>query len=209
MKNGYEQTYDTIAPRLAGCDFSDAARRLGFTLASNDTLSIAFLGRTYEVTHQGIRPADGREVNVNILSVLVYYTISKGSCEPGRDFHLMHNFTHGLVTSNNPDSDWMIEPLRKEFGEDHQKFHEAALELGMEYVGSRVDGEHTWYYPLLPKIPVKVVYYEADDEFSCEVRIFYDKTVLQFIDFEPLAVLNGCFVGALAEIGKKNRNHVS
>jgi hypothetical protein len=29
MKNGYEQTYDVIAPRLVECDFSDAARRLG------------------------------------------------------------------------------------------------------------------------------------------------------------------------------------
>jgi hypothetical protein len=76
----------------------------------------------------------------------------------------------------------------------------------MEYAGSRVAGEYTWYYSLLPKIPIKVVYYEADDEFPCEVRIYYDKTVLQFIDFEPLAVLNGCFVGTLAAIGKKERS---
>jgi hypothetical protein len=115
----------------------------------------------------------------------------------------MHYFTHGLFTSNNSGFDWMIEPLRKEFGTDYQKFHEAALELGMEYAGSRVAGEYTWYYSLLPKIPIKVVYYEADDEFPCEIRIYYDKTVLEFIDFEPLAILNGCFVGALAAIGKK------
>jgi hypothetical protein len=203
MKNGYEQTYDVIVPRLAECDFPDAARRLGFTLVSMDTLSIDFLGRTYEVTHKGIRPMDAREVNVNILSVLVYYTISKGSCLPSRDFCLMHTFTHGLFTSSNSGSDWMVEPLRREFGGDYQKFHKAALELGMEYAGSRVGGEYTWYYSLLPKIPVKVMYYEADDEFPCEIRIFYDKTVLQFIDFEPLAVLNGCFVGALATIGKR------
>jgi hypothetical protein len=204
MKNGYEQTYDVIAPRLMECDFPDAAQRLGFTLTAEDTLSIAFLGRTYEVTHHGVRPVDDGTVNVNILSVLVYYTISKGSCVPMRDFHLMHNFTHGLFTSSNSGSEWIIEPLRKEFGADYQKFHEAALELGMEYAGSRVAGEYTWYYSLLPKIPIKVVYYEADDEFPCEVRR-PDKTVLQFIDFEPLAVLNGCFVGALAAIGKKER----
>jgi hypothetical protein len=36
MKNGYEQTYDVIVPRLMECDFSDAVQRLGFTLATED-----------------------------------------------------------------------------------------------------------------------------------------------------------------------------
>ncbi|MDR3161466.1 MAG: DUF3786 domain-containing protein [Spirochaetaceae bacterium] len=59
---------------------------------------------------------------------------------------------------------------------------------------------------LLPRMPVKVVHYEADEEFPCEVKIFYDKTALNFLDFEPLAVLNGCFINALAGKAGFTRN---
>jgi hypothetical protein len=111
----------------------------------------------------------------------------------------MHDFTHGLFTSNN--SDWMVESLRKEFGVDYQKFHEAALELGMEWAAGlpvNILGTTRCYLRSLSR-------WWADDAFLCEVRIYYDKTVLEFIDFEPLAVLNGCFVASLAAIGKKER----
>lgn len=198
MKNGYEKTYEVVVPRLKGCDFPDAARRLGFDLIAKNTLSINFLGRTFEITQAGVRPLDGRDVSVNILSVLVYYTISKGDCEPLNDFCLLHYFSQGLFSNNGTGAEWMTAPLRRKFGDDYQKFCAAATALGLVYEGSRVRGEYTWAYHLLPKMPIKVIYYEADDEFPGDVKILYDKTALNFLDFEPLAVLNGCFISTLA-----------
>jgi hypothetical protein len=205
MANGYEQTYEAVRPRLRECAFADAAGRLGFTLVSEDLLSIDFLGRTYEITREGVRPADGRPVNVNILSVLVYYAISPGTASPLYDFTLMHNFSQGLFTGARPGDNWMAAPLIREFGGDYAAFAAAAGELGMVYGGARAGGEHTWDYLLLPRMPVRAVCYEADDEFPWDVKIFYDKTALNFLDFEPLAVLNGCFINALASVGKDRR----
>jgi hypothetical protein len=194
--NGYEQTYEVIVPRLRECDFSDAARRLGFELPSKDRLIINFLGRTYMITKNGVSPLDGSSVNVNILSVLVYYAISQGKGEPLYDFTMLHNFSRGLFSHGG--ADWMTAPLRKAFGGGHSQFRKAALALGMVFQGSEKSGEYPWLYQLLPKIPVRVVYYQGDDEFPCGVDIFYDKTAPLFLDFEPLAVLNGCFISALA-----------
>jgi hypothetical protein len=73
----------------------------------------------------------------------------------------------------------------------------------MIYEGSRAAGEHAWQRRLLPKIPVLIKYFEADDEFPCDIKIYYDKTVAEFLDFEPLAVLNGCFVSALAAAARR------
>lgn len=206
MTTGYEQTYACIVPRLQTCNFPAAAEHLGFTLVSADTLSIDFLGRTYIITKEGVRPVDGREVQVNILSVLVYYTISQGAGEPLYDFCLMHHFSQGLCTHNAPEPDWQTEPLRKEFGPSYRHFADTVTKLGLRYEGSRAPGEYTWKYRLLPKIPIKVVYYAEDEEFPWDIKIFYDKTAISFLNFEPLAVLNGCFIHRLVSLGKARRN---
>jgi hypothetical protein len=199
VPNGYEKTYETIAPRLRDLDFPYAALRLGFDLIDKYRMSIDFLGRTYELDREGVRPADGEKVNVNFLSVLVYYAVSKGGTEPLHDFALLNSFSGGLFSggSTSGGSGWMVEPIRKAFGGDYERFCRAARDLGMIYEGSRVTAEHTWQYRLLPKIPVLVKYFEADDEFPSDVKIYYDKTVPEYLDFEPLAVLNGCLVAAI------------
>jgi hypothetical protein len=197
MANGYEKTYEAIAPRLRDLDFPYAALRLGFDLIDKYCMSIDFLGRKYELDREGVRPVDGKKVNVNFLSVLVYYAVSKGNSEPLYDFALLNSFTGGLFSGGSSDSRWIVEPIRKACGGDYEKFRRAARDLGMIYEGSRVTAEHTWQYRLLPKIPVLIKYFEADDEFPWDIKIYYDKTVPEYLDFEPLAVLNGCLVAAV------------
>jgi hypothetical protein len=197
MKNGYEKTYEVIAPRLRDVEFPYAALRLGFDLIDKYRMAIDFLGRKFEISREGVRPVDGEPVNVNFRSVLVYYAISKGDTEPLYDFALLNTFTGSLNTGGGDRSNWMVEPLRKACGDSYEKFRQAARDMGMTYEGSRMGGEHTWQYRLLPKIPVLIKYFEADDEFPCDIKIYYDKTVPEFLEFEPLAVLNGCLVSAI------------
>jgi hypothetical protein len=194
--NGYEKTYQAVAARLRDLEFPYAAKRLGFDLIDRYTMSIDFLGRTWALDRGGVRPVDGQAAEVNVLSVLACYAVSRGSTEPLYDFALPGAFTGSLLSSGSPDASWMIEPLRKVCGA-YETFRRAARNLGMIYEGSRVPGEHAWQYRLLPKIPALVKYFEADEEFPCDIKIYYDKTVTEFLDFEPLAVLNGCFVSAL------------
>jgi hypothetical protein len=193
--NGYEKTYEAVAARLRTLEFPYAEKRLGFDLIDRYTMSIDFLGRKYTLSRDGVRPVDGKNANVNALSVLAYYALSPSSAEPLYEFALLNTFTGGLVSGG--DSDWMVAPLLRVCG-DHEKFRRIARDMGMVYEGRRVPGEHAWQYRLLPKIPVMIRYFEADDEFPCDIKIYYDKTVPEFLDFEPLAVLTSCLVSALA-----------
>jgi hypothetical protein len=204
MANGYEKTYEAVLPRLKNRVFPEIALRLGFDLLTQHSLGLDFLGRPYVIGPGGVEPADGKDVHVNIKSVLVYYAVSRGRGEPLGEYCLLHYFSRGLFTGAAPAPDWMTSPLRKKYAGDYKSFALAARGLGMEEAGggkpdvqARHD-THTWQYRLLPKIPVRVVYYEADDEFPCDIQIRYDKTAITFLDFEPLAVLTGCFINALA-----------
>jgi len=90
----------------------------------------------------------------------------------------------------------MNTPLERYFGNDYVKFSEAAVKLGGIEEESQV-GKHLWKFNVLPKIPLEIVFYEADEEFPVNIQIMLDKTALKFLEFECLAFMVGCFVGTL------------
>jgi hypothetical protein len=57
-----------------------------------------------------------------------------------------------------------------------------------------------WLYWLLPKMPVEIYYYDADEEYPCMVKFKYDKTALTFVPFETLVVMNSCLIKEIIAI---------
>jgi len=72
--------------------------------------------------------------------------------------------------------------------------------LGAEYEGEVRNGEHLWTFYVLPKIPIQVIYYEADDEFPCDIKVKFDGGAGRFFDFETLAFLYGSFIHELVKL---------
>jgi hypothetical protein len=200
--NGYEKTYELVRPLLKDADFAGAIRRLGFAPLGPDRLGIEFLGRRYEITREGVFPADEKPARANVLSVLVYYAVSKGSApaeNAPEEFALLHYFTGPHFSAGGVTAGWMTRPLVETYKDDYPKFAARAERFGMLYEGSPRNGEHSWRCRVLPRIPLRLVYREADEEYPCEFRIYYEKRAGGFLEFEQLAFLTGCFVHALAE----------
>ncbi|MDR0685026.1 MAG: DUF3786 domain-containing protein [Spirochaetaceae bacterium] len=213
MGKGHAQTYDWVVKLLGDCNFDDAARRLGFDRTADGGLAIDFLGRRYRITKDGIEPPvpeDTRDgvFEFNVRSVLGYYALSDGNREPLMDFYPLNHFSHGVFSGAGKDgSDWSTKPLREAIGGDYKKFCAAAEKLGLVFEETRGEGKYAWSYRLLPKLPVKIVYYEGDDEFPSDIKVLYDKTAPLFFKFEPLAVLHTCFIHSLADAAGNNENH--
>lgn len=49
--------------------------------------------------------------------------------------------------------------------------------------------EHAWHIMLLPKVPVIVLYWPAEEEFSSKVRVLFDSTADRFLDVESIMFL--------------------
>jgi hypothetical protein len=204
MKNGSEQTYEWVIKLLQDCDFDESAKRLGLTLLSENKIESGFLGRKYIVAKDGIELAENRfnwsyktkENEYNLKSVLGYYVLSKADTEPLNDFCPLAHFSSGIFDKHG--DDYANDPLTKAYGNDYGKFRAAAERLGMMFEKEKSPGQYVWQYGLLPKIPVKLVYYEGDDEYPSKIQILLDKTAILFYKFEPLAVLHACLTHALA-----------
>ncbi len=201
MQGGYDAIYRGLVGRLAECDFRESAQRLGLEYA-NGQIRVRFLMREYVITRDGVEPLDGQLVNVNNLSVLLYYVLSQGHGEPENlyiPFQSIPRLTGGLNTLTR----LMNAPLESYFGEDYQKFRDAALRLGgMEEESGR--GKHVWKLYVLPKIPMKIIFYEADEDFPVDIQIMLDNTAIQFLEFECLAFLVGCVVRSLIKTAQHN-----
>jgi hypothetical protein len=196
MKEGYDAIYTKLISKLAECDFQESAARLGLDYADGG-VHVSFLKRTYRIALDGVEPFDGQPVNVNNRSVLLYYILSKGQGDP-EDAFIPFESIPRMISGLNAQQRLMNTPLERYFGNDYVKFSEAAVRLdGIEEESQ--GSKHVWQFSVLPKIPLQVVFYEADDEFPVGVQIMLDRTAIQFLEFECLAFMVGCFVRALME----------
>lgn len=193
---GYDSIYLGLVSRLPGCDFQEAAGRLGLRYVDGG-IQASFLKRDYRITVDGAEPLDGQPVNVNNRSVLLYYLLSRGSGDPEYRFVLFESLP-GMVGGLHTELRLMNRPLERCFRNDYARFRAAALKLG-GVVEEAWEGKHVWDFAVLPKIPLRVVFYEADDEFPANIQIMLDQTALRFLEFECLAFLVGCFVHALTK----------
>ena len=194
MKGGYDSIYLELITKLSECDFQESADRLGLEYVDGG-VQVYFLKRKYRITLEGVEPLDGQPVNVNNRSVLLYYLLSKGQGDPENSYVLFESIVR-MISGLNAQNRLMNTPLERYFGHDYAKFSEAALKLGGIEEESK-GGKLLWRFNVLPKIPLKIIFYEADDEFPVDIQIMLDKTALRFLEFECLAFMVGCFVRAL------------
>jgi len=194
MSNGYEHIYQAIVHKLDGCDFDEAAQRLGLTQPVNGIIKTVFLGREYEIAPTGITASDGLPTDPNFRSTLIYYVTSKGNAEPAYAYKLLRSFVSTPLGGF--DVSWQTDPLVRKFGNDYVGFCHALKSIGAVPEKSPKRSEYVWSYRILPKIPMQIIYIEADDEFPCEINLKLDNNADTFMEFEQLAFLCGCFVKA-------------
>jgi hypothetical protein len=208
MERGYEKTYNWVINLLKNCDFSDSAKRLGLEQISENILLINFFDRTYKISKEDIElieqktiwTVDSEGYEFDLKSVLGYYVLSEANVEPIYEFCTLAQFSGGvfmesLVAHKN-------NRFMDIFGTTSEKFEETMKLLGMECENGNRDGKYSWNYKILPKMPIKFIFYEGDDEFPSKMTILYDKTAIKIYKFEPLAILNVSIFETILSVGK-------
>jgi hypothetical protein len=204
LHGGYDSIYRGLVARLPGCDLREAADRLGLDYVEG-SVRVGFLGKSYRITPDGVHCDDGRPTTVNTLSVLLYYLLSEGRGDPEGSYVLVEAIPR-MVGMLGAQSRSLSAPLERQFADSYGAFSAAATKLGGIEEEPRV-GTHLWKFTVLPKIPVKLAFEEADDDFPVSVQIMLDRTAIQFLEFECLAFMVGCLVRAL--IGTAEHGDVS
>lgn len=215
MDHGYDRTYQLVLPRLQECDLEEAAQRAGFPPPVKGVLEVEFLKRKYGVRKNGVEviedisedapeetkgSAQGQSSRSVEKSLLVYYLTSAGQGEPRKEYLFAHQFIPGKgMWGKGGGLSWQIDPLEKAYEGKLAEFKKAMEWLGAVPEPEKKDGQHIWIYRIFPKISVWICYYDADEEFPCMIQIKFDSGASRYLDFEPLAFLQGSLVNRLLE----------
>lgn len=193
----YEKVYQELLPRLARADLNEAAEALGLERRGQEVL-VPCLGRLFAADRQGIRYADGGQAPVNHRIVIAYYLLHGGrgiNAEryvPYRELPGGADFARSL-------SQLVEERLARHFAGRLPELEQAARALGGRPAPELGAGDVVHHFEALPKLPLLLIFHDADQDFPARAQLLYDLTAPNFLDLECLAVLALLLVQALEE----------
>ncbi|MDR2459822.1 MAG: DUF3786 domain-containing protein [Deltaproteobacteria bacterium] len=195
--SGYEKNYERLKLWLLEQDFTANAKELGLKVTEKGA-NARLLGRDYLISKDGVFPLDGEESHANCRSILIHYSLSQGKGEPGDEYLTLYQLPGVLRGRRDPGKDILNGKIERAFGQGgHELFAEAAKKIGGSFLGEHEAGGKLWHFEALPKIPLRVIFIEADEEYPVEVRVLFPSRAPEFLGFECLAFLNGCLADAL------------
>ncbi|MFZ5647308.1 MAG: DUF3786 domain-containing protein [Bacillota bacterium] len=183
--NAYQET----VKKFVTLDPVDIAARSGAIFDEhNRTFEIAYFGRNYIVDLEGrVWRADASEKDVpfNDRTLIVQY-LSEASGLPPRGAWMSFLELPEGIHHFAPFQTDATTPLAETFGSAPAQFGEAAVDLGGRPLSL---GDHSFYIPALPKIPLAVVLWEGDDEFAAKSNILFDSVAPTHLTTAALWVL--------------------
>ncbi len=191
---GYKTINRDLLAALNDIDLLGNAKLLGLACNAAGQIEIKFLGKDYLVEPGVIRSVDGKIPGLHHGSVIAGYILKKGCGEPAGKFVPLSRLT-GMVAGRSSFNKSVLESrLAKAAGRNTKGFEKAIYELGGKEEGKVDDGGRGWIIRLLPKIPAQLIAYEEDEEFPFEIRLLFDITATNFLEFEFLAFMAAIFV---------------
>ena len=204
-QNPYQDAYKLACDALRAADIKERSEKSGAALEEDTSgtylLKLKFLNELYQIRFPDIDVTYhslDREVSIWSKILLLHYIInSQGSPLTGEwiDFRQVpggSNYYPAFVNRSQ-------KPLRDFFGNQLDLLEEAARSLG----GERADyGDRAVIIPALPRVPIALVFWVGDEEFSPEANILFDSTVSDYLSTEDIAVLSQQIVFAMIKWAK-------
>ena len=182
--------------QLGTFDLSVNAAELGLQIGDDGSVMVNFFQRNYRVDNEGVWPMDGLPVGVNHLSLVAHYAMSAGRGEASGQFLPLKRLTGMVEGQGTYDRDAVNKPLLCQFN-DLLQLEEAVVRIGGAPAGRDPSGGLAFLFHAFPKVVLKLVYHEAEEEFPAEYRLLFDSAATNFVAFEALGFLAGVFVSEL------------
>jgi hypothetical protein len=184
---GYRLAHRLAVEALARIeDIEEQCRRCGVRyLRERQAIELDYLNRSYLIAHPGgqvtLENADEEVSLLDKILLLHYVTQAKGTPLSGQliSFKELPEGTNYFRTYYQR----AIRPLATYFGEDPDRFMKTAALLG----GKKSDyGDVSATIEALSRVPLTLVLWRGDTEFSAEASIMFDRTITDYLPTEDI-----------------------
>lgn len=180
-------------------DVTRLADKLGVAVR-NDKVIVPFMGRDYEISKDTILGSNNRKADYAVCVVLCKYLLLCPDDQPEAvQWQTFKDFKSAA-------------PLISYFSDNVERAistHFAGRLKALEKAADALNGippEITLSYDLavcfrpLPKVPLLLLYNDADEEFDADCSVLFEKRAEDYLDMECLAMVGGIFAERLKRV---------
>ncbi len=182
--------------------FNNIAKRSGFETLRDDVLKVPFLDRVYQVNFPDFefKNVSEKETAVPIQEqILIHHYLMAESTKKLTGNWVAYREIQGASFYFSAFVKRAIDPLKKVFGRNIPGLSKTAKYIN----GKAIDfGDVAFEFKVFPKVPLQLILWEGDDEFSPEANILFDETIGEILSPEDVAWLSGMLVYRLIALSR-------
>lgn len=197
----FDETYMEYIKQIAGINFEPLAEVLGIKIKKGKIM-IPFLEKPYWIDEKSITDLSGKKPSFRECVVLCKYMLlcpdtapAEGNWIAYRDFKDSGPLTVFFANS-------VEKPMAEHFAGRLDELEKSGKLFGGFVPDIELSYDFYMQFNALPRIPVLLLYNDADDEFPAHCSILFKQNADKFLDAESLAILGDTVSGYLI---KKNQ----
>jgi len=203
----YQTVKAYVSGKIKDDDFSELAPFLGGTYRLKDgeqSLSLNYLGRQYEVFKEKVVALDGENQDVWDHILLYNYIASHCRKSPTGTW-ISIDALPGSIPKKPELRETCEKKIAQAFKGNLQGLLEAVVSIGGVVAEMEASADlHAVIHPL-PRTPFLLLFWDADSEegFEENVKVLFDETIGCFLDIESMVFLAEKLAGRLIEVKSK------
>jgi hypothetical protein len=201
MENNYKRVSKELEEEVKHVDLKDAADAIGGNYDNRNgggIIRLKMMNKEYEVSNEGLFINDNY-CDDSWSKIIIYdYVRRKGDIPLTGDWVSLGHFpgaaSHSKAFQKNAE-----DKISEKFNSDLCGLVSRCNELeGLETSG-KLKADYVCGFNLLPRVPMYLCFWEADDEYSASCKLYVDSSAEAYIDIEYLAYLLEWFVKIFVE----------
>jgi hypothetical protein len=184
----HEETYRGYLARISAVDLSATCERLGAE-AEADGLVVPLFGESHRVGTAGVFGPDGRRPHLSVCVILCRHVLlCPPSAPSGGDWASFKDFRDAapLVGSF---AGTVEGAIARAFAGRANALLQAAAGIGGQAPIGSFSHDVAIAIPALPKVPLLLLFNDADDEFPAACSVLFERRAAGYLDMECLAML--------------------
>ncbi len=183
----FEKIYQDYLSQLKSLDIENISLKAGMK-KEQDAVIIPFFGESYRVSSKGILNAAGERPSHIVSVILCKYLLLYPEKEPKpgdwvsyKDFKDTAPFAEGFLNN-------VERPVARHFSGKADALRKACETSGGKTPDIKLSYEVSAVFDALPKMPVLLLFNDADDDFPADCKVLFKGEAEKYLDPECLAM---------------------
>ncbi len=201
MENNYKRVSKELEEEVKDVDLKESAAAIGGCykdINGGGVIRLKMINKEYEVRNEGLF-ADDNYCQHSWSKIIIYdYVRRMGDTPLTGKWVSMGHFpdaaSHSKAFQKNAE-----DKIAEKFNSDLSGLVSRCSEMEGTETNGELKADYVCSFNLLPRIPMYLSFWEADDEYSASCKLYVDRNADAYIDIEYLAYLLEWFVKLFVE----------